>query len=122
MAKVMVVDDDATMVSLLTTLLQLEGHDVSHPEPGGSILEAAQRIRPDVLLMDVNLAHEDGIEVLKAICAAADLDGTYIVMQSGLNVFEECISAGADAFILKPYPPDELLEHIAEGTEDQDLN
>jgi DNA-binding response OmpR family regulator len=115
MAKVMLVDDDATMISLLTTLLQLEGHEVAQPAPGGSVVEAALEIQPEVLLMDVYLAHENGINTLKAIRATVELKDTYVVMQSGLNVSEECMMAGANAFLLKPYPPDELLACIKAG-------
>jgi CheY-like chemotaxis protein len=119
MAKVMLVDDDATMISLLTTLLQLEGHQVSKPDPGASVVQAAQQIQPDVLLMDVYLAHEDGIEMLKQMRSTPELKDTFVVMQSGLNASHECMSAGANAFLLKPYPPDELLACIA-GAQDKD--
>ena len=112
MRKVMVVDDDRTMVKLLQTLLELDGFRVVHASAGADVLPVVLAESPDVILMDVHLADADGLEVLKELHAAEHMPRPPVIMTSGLDVEEECKRAGASAFILKPYRPEELSQAI----------
>ncbi len=106
--KVMIVDDDRTMNLLLKTLLELDGYAVILAPRGDQVLNAALAEQPDAILMDVHIAEVDGIVVLQQIRQHPLLKGMPVIMSSGMDVGIECRAAGADAFILKPYPPDEL--------------
>ncbi|MCC6187888.1 MAG: response regulator [Anaerolineales bacterium] len=106
--KVLIVDDDRTMNSLLKTLLELDGFVVVMVTHGEKVLPLALAERPDAVLMDVHIAEADGMEVLRQIRRHPDLQRLPVVMSSGMDVERECRASGADAFILKPYPPDEL--------------
>jgi len=108
----MVVDDDRVMVSLLTMLLQMEGFEVMAPEPGKSIAEQALADRPDLVLMDVLMARADGIDILDQLRSNSDLMSLRVIMSSGMDVEEKCREHGADAFLLKPYTPDQLIQII----------
>jgi CheY-like chemotaxis protein len=112
MHKVMVVDDDSTMVSLLKTLLELDGFEVAASNRELDIIENIREEQPDVVLMDVYLTNEDGIELLTKIRSSADLEDLVVVMTSGMNVSEQCLLAGAHAFLLKPYNPNQLIKVI----------
>ena len=110
--KVMVVDDDRTMVTLLRTLLELDGYQVVQPKNAASVLESIAAERPDLVLMDVFLKGQDGIDLVRGLRKLPELAQTPVVMTSGMDVSEQSLAAGANSFMLKPYDPEVLLQTI----------
>lgn len=112
MPKVMLIEDDPTMRSLLSTLLDMEGYHVVLPEVESldGIFKIFQKEKPDLALLDVNLRDGTGFDLLQRINLDGDLQRTRILMSSGSDYREECSKAGADGFLLKPYMPDELIQ------------
>ncbi|MBN1286984.1 MAG: response regulator [Anaerolineae bacterium] len=108
MSKVMIVDDDRTTVSLLETLLDMDGFQVVLCPRGGEVIETMYTEKPDLVLMDYHLADMKGLEVLKLIRGDAEIAKTVVVMTSGLDVGPECQAAGANKFLLKPFDPGAL--------------
>ena len=109
MPKILIVDDDRATSTLLRTLFEIEGFTgVICPRPD-EVISTARRERPDVVLMDVHLAEVDSIEILQQFRADPDLLPMPVVMTSGMDVREKCYSAGATAFMLKPFKPTELV-------------
>jgi DNA-binding response OmpR family regulator len=106
--KVMIVEDDRTMNALLKTLLELDGFAVVLAPHGEMVLSTALAERPDVVLMDVHIAEADGMDLLRQIRLHPDLARLPVIMSSGMDMEYECRQIGADAFILKPYPPEQL--------------
>jgi CheY-like chemotaxis protein len=112
--KVLLAEDDATMVSLLKTLLKMEGFDAVSLYADADVAAALRKEKPDILLMDVNLANQNGLNILDEIRKDEDVNGIPVIMSSGSNLKEECITHGANGFLLKPYMPDELIKIIRE--------
>ncbi len=112
MTKVMIVDDDRTMVSLLRTLFELQGYQVLTALDRDTLLASLRSERPAVVLMDVFLSGLDGLDLLRQVRAAPDLTEMRVIMTSGMDLSESCLRAGANAFLLKPYSPDQLFELI----------
>lgn len=114
MLKVMLIEDDPTMVSLLSTLLDLEGFMVQAPanHQFEGLLNAIINEHPQVALVDVNLRTGSGLDLVREIRNEPEIKDIRILMSSGLNLKQECIQAGADGFILKPFMPDELIKLI----------
>lgn len=110
MAKVLLAEDDPTMMSLLQTLLKMEGYEVKVLNVDSDVPALVHQERPDVLLMDVHLGQQSGMEILEAIRKNDGLSNVRIVMTSGLNMRDECLHHGANAFLLKPFMPDDLLK------------
>lgn len=110
----MLIEDDHIMVSLLTTLLNLEGFIVTAPRDSliGGYLDAMQEEKPQVALVDVNLRTGSGLDLVRKIRKEPEICRTRILMYSGLNLQDECLKAGADGFILKPFMPDDLVKMI----------
>ena len=113
----MIVDDDRTMLGLLRTLLELEGFEVVHTGRGQVAPAMVRDERPELVLIDVHLADGDGLEVLRQIRADPDLTKSRVVMSSGMDVYQECMRAGSDGFILKPYTLDQLLSAVNRALE-----
>jgi CheY-like chemotaxis protein len=110
MPKVLLAEDDHTMVSLLKTLLKMEGFEVVALDVNADVPAAVQRENPDALLMDVHLGQQSGVDIVQAIRRNPALANVRIVMTSGLNMKEECLQHGANYFLLKPFMPDDLLK------------
>ena len=108
LAKVMIVDDDRTMTSLMQTLLELDGYDVVVVSRGGDVIARAEQTRPDIIVMDYHLADTYGVEIVKDIRAHSTLYHTPIVIASGMDVSDEVLAAGANEFLTKPFDPDDL--------------
>ena len=104
----MIVDDDRTMNSLLQTLLELDGFSVVLCPQGDQVLSTATAQKPDVILMDLHIGEANGLELLREIRQHPELKSLPVVMSSGMDVEDECQAAGANAFVLKPYPPEQL--------------
>lgn len=118
MSKVMVIEDDANMFSLLEMLLEFEGYDVVLWEGGEEIpqiIEAINRERPELILMDVHLRHLNGFEVLRKLRAEPELDGVRVLIASGVDMTEKSKQEGADGFILKPFMPVDLIDRIQQS-------
>ncbi len=115
MKKVFLADDDPTMVSLLETLLKIEGFEVGKIDVlQDDIFPSLREVLPAVLLLDVNLPNQNGLEIVKEMRKEEIFNNTRVIMASGMSLKDECLSGGADAFLLKPYMPDDLIELLRE--------
>jgi CheY-like chemotaxis protein len=103
------------MVSLLKILLEMDGFDVSNLSMGGKLIEKVRDEKPDLILMDVFLSDADGKEVLAELRNTKDLADLRVVMTSGMDLADQCMDAGADAFLLKPYTPEQLMKIIQQN-------
>jgi DNA-binding response OmpR family regulator len=111
MVKVLLADDDFTMVALLKTLLGMEGYQVATLlDKKGDILSNIRREKPDALLIDIYLGDRNGMDVVRQIRKTPDMKDLRIIMVSGTDKTEECLAAGANDFLLKPYMPEELFD------------
>ena len=112
MHKVMLVEDDPTMLSLLKTLMEIEGFQVVNVVDFEQIIDEIRQNIPDLILLDVHLGDISGFEVLEKLRQDEQLQNVVVIMSSGMDVQKQCIEKGADDFVLKPYMPDELIMKI----------
>ncbi|MBI5934037.1 MAG: response regulator [Chloroflexi bacterium] len=112
MPKVLLAEDDQTMVTLLKTLLKMEGYQVSALDGDADIVQSVLYEKPDVVLMDVHLFHTNGIEALTKLRATPGGENVRVLMTSGLDFRDMCLARGANAFIQKPFMPDDLLNEL----------
>ena len=109
MPKVLLAEDDPTMITLLKTLLKMEKFDVVAADIDADVPALALSEKPDVLFMDVHLGQQSGLEIVAAIRKTPELADLRVVMTSGLNMEAECLHNGANDFLLKPFMPDDLI-------------
>jgi DNA-binding response OmpR family regulator len=117
MPKVMVIEDDPTMRSLLVSLLEIEGFRVVQADYHQSIDQVVEFIleeHPDVLLLDLKLGNLNGLDLLNRLHQFDSGKDIRVLISSGRDASHECIQAGADDFIMKPFMPDELIAKIHE--------
>jgi DNA-binding response OmpR family regulator len=122
MNTVVVVDDDQVFSGLIKTVLELEGyHVVAVPWPD-DVVPTVRRVRPVLVFMDVHAGPGDTLGVLRELRADEALKGVSVVMTSGMDRSAECLAAGADTFVLKPFSPSELVTKIADLVAGQDTD
>lgn len=110
MSKVLIVDNDRTTVSLLKILFELDGYTVQIAGNPDVVLDEVRQAAPDVVMMDVFLSGGDGLELLRRMRGEPDLASVPVLMTSGMDLTDECLTAGAQGFLLKPYAPEQLTE------------
>jgi len=113
--KVLVVEDSATIVSVIQYFLELEGFEVFVAENGLVGLEMALRERPDVIVSDVNMPGMGGVAMVKALRGDARTSQIRIMMltsESSVESETEGLAAGADDYILKPVEPRRLAARV----------
>ena len=115
MAKVLLAEDDPTMVFLLQTLLNMEGFEPVAVDSEADVPGAVLREKPDVLFMDVHLGQQSGMDIVESIRKNPQIASVRVVMTSGLNVKEECLERGADDFLPKPFMPADLIGILQPG-------
>jgi DNA-binding response OmpR family regulator len=115
-ARILVADDDPTVLLLFTTLLVDEGYDVRGATTGHECLDAVRSQHPDIVLLDVMLPDMTGVEVCRRIKSEPGLEGTFVILVSGARVSSdyqaEGLNVGADGYIVKGVTNREFLARI----------
>ena len=109
MARIVLAEDDPTMVQLLGTLLRMDGYDVTAVDGNADVSAVVEQLKPDALMLDMIFAGQNGLQIVEAVRKGAVGAGLYILMMSGLGVGEDCVRCGADDFVPKPFDPDEIM-------------
>lgn len=119
---VLVLDDDRTFTGLLKTVFELEGYQAAIMIDPTDLMPTVQQIKPVLLVMDVHAGLGDTVGVLQELKSTETTRRLPVIMTSGMDRRDECLRAGADAFILKPFRPSELLELVEELLGKQDTS
>ena len=91
----------------------MEGYQVATLlDKPGDVLDNIRAAKPDVLLIDIFLGDRNGLDIVRQIRQMPDLNSMKIIMASGIDKTEDCLAAGANDFLLKPYMPNELFEKL----------
>jgi len=115
--KVLVVDDDAEIVELISDILTRDGRfDIRTASSGYEAGMATQQFRPDLILLDYMLPDVNGNVVCQTIRSNPEFENTRIIIVSGVIKQEEIdqlLRSGAENFIRKPFTIAELTEKVA---------
>ena len=117
MPRVLVVDDDPQVLRLLRVNFELEGYDVASASSGEEALDAIAAERPDVLVCDIMMPGIDGLEVVRRLRADPETSSLPVVMVSAKAQQTDLArgqEAGADAYVTKPFDPQDLLDAVAD--------
>ncbi|HEX9676635.1 MAG TPA: response regulator transcription factor [Anaerolineales bacterium] len=111
-AKILLVDDERSILDLLTAYLKPEGYQVFTAMDGPSALKAARAFKPDLIVLDVMLPGMDGVEVLSQLRRES---AVYVILLTAKAEETDKIvglSVGADDYLTKPFSPRELVARI----------
>jgi len=111
-AKLLIVEDEERLRSSLQEYFEREGFDVAVAEDGGSALATLDQVNPDLIILDVQLPHVDGLEVCQTVRQWVG-HSTGIIMISGIKkeMVDRVVGleVGADVYMTKPFETRELL-------------
>jgi DNA-binding response OmpR family regulator len=110
--RVLVVDDEETIVEFLTMGLTYEGWSVTAAMDGVEALEAAQRERPDLVILDLMLPKLDGMQVCRRLRARSDVPIIMLTARGELEDRVAGLDGGADDYLVKPFRFQELMARI----------
>ena len=111
-AKILLIEDDAKIVKVLTGDLEYEGYEVQST-PNGAALLTMDSGFPDLLLLDIWMSGVDGRDICKHLKQKEKTSRIPIVLISASKDIEHsALDAGADDFLAKPFEIDDLLEKI----------
>ena len=111
-AKILVVDDEQSILNLVTAYLRPEGYVVETAVNGRSALALIRTFQPDLIVLDIMLPGMDGLELLAQLRRESDV---YVILLTARN--EETdklvgLAVGADDYLTKPFSPRELVARI----------
>ena len=113
--KVLVIEDDAEIASLLTDFIRLHGYEAIRAEDGFRGMQMVEEIFPDLVLLDIMLPKMNGFDVLLKIKSQSSTKGVPVLMCSALNGMrdvEKCCEWGAEGYITKPFDLNRVSKKI----------
>lgn len=113
--KILLVDDDPDIIELLAYNLKKEGYETASAFDGIEAVEVAKTFKPDLILLDVMMPKQDGIETARQIRQISEFKDTYILfLTARAEEYTEvaAFDVGADDYIVKPIKPRALISRI----------
>jgi len=113
--KVLVVDDDLGMREVLESILATENVEVCTAVDGRDAVQKTLAAKPDLILLDIGMPKLNGLTFCKAIRAGAETRNIPIIIVTSLTApgrLEECMDAGADDFVGKPFQVEDVLIRV----------
>lgn len=115
MKKILIVEDHEDIREVIRITLEMERYELHEAADGQQALRLAAQIRPDLVLSDVVMPGMDGLSLCKQIKGDPALKRTKVVLLSSRDRPEDRktgTGAGADAYVVKPYSPLDLLSTV----------
>src|SRR4051812_27826473 len=111
-ARILVVDDEPSILRALRTLLSRHGFQVETAETGREVLESHAYRRSDLILLDLGLPDIDGFEVIRGVREQSDAPIIILSVRGAEHDKVAALNLGADDYLTKPFGVDELLARI----------
>lgn len=115
MTTVVLAEDDVDIRDLVQIVLEGMDLTVTAVGTGADALVACRELRPRLMLLDITMPGMNGLEVCRAVRSDSELADTPIILMTAraqASDVEAGMEAGADTYIIKPFGPIELREHV----------
>ncbi len=112
MTKILVIDDEPSIVNLINAYLKPEGYEVLTASDGNAGIKAARSFKPDLIILDLMLPGMDGIELLTRLRRESNV---YVILLTAKTEETDRViglSVGADDYVTKPFSPRELVARV----------
>jgi len=116
--KVLLCDDDDVMAELLGSILEAEGYNVSVATNGVECLATYAAVKPDLLVVDLEMPLKDGFEVLTELKKRPEANGNPIIVISANQApahLERARALGAGQYLIKPFDCESLISKVKEA-------
>lgn len=115
MAKILIVEDNEMNMRLFSDLLKTKGHQIFECLEGKKALNMALEIKPDLILMDIQMPEVDGLTATKLIRQEKEISQTKIIAVTAFAMpgdLERILAGGLDGYISKPISIPDFLDTI----------
>jgi CheY-like chemotaxis protein len=115
---VLIADDEPSMRLLVHATIESDDYTVVEAADGAEAWAMVQKLRPSLVLLDVQMPERTGIEVLRSIKADSSLNATKVILLTSKaqeSDVEAGLIAGADFYLTKPFSPLDLLTRVEEA-------
>jgi two-component system, OmpR family, alkaline phosphatase synthesis response regulator PhoP len=115
--KILVVDDEPSIVKLIKATLEARGYQVVTAFDGLEALTEAKTQKPDLIVLDVMMPHVDGLEARKRLLADPKTADIPVIHLSAIGDYEQQLKAvahGVTDYVTKPFAPSELAQRVAD--------
>jgi two-component system KDP operon response regulator KdpE len=116
MTRVLVVDDEPSMLRALRLNLSARGYEVITAEDGTTALNELGIGEPSVIILDLGLPDIDGLDVIRAIRTSSQVPIVVLSAREGSHDKEAALDLGADDYVTKPFEMNELLARLRAAT------
>lgn len=113
--RILVVEDDRSLVVLVVYMLSHEGYQVSSVSDGTQALAVIRQLKPALIVLDLGLPGLSGDEICKAIRRDPELASTFVLVLTALDDHQarrRVREAGADCYMCKPFDPERLVRVV----------
>jgi len=110
--RILVVDDQAKIRRFMRSTLVSEGYEVSEAKTGEAALEGIRELRPDLVVLDMNMPGMGGLEACRAIRRDSNIAVIMLTVRNSEEDKVAALDAGADDFVTKPFSTPELMARI----------
>lgn len=112
--EVLIVDDEASVVEVVTLYLEREGFIVRQARDGLEALTSIEERAPDLIVLDLMLPHIDGLEVMRRVRGGSDREVPVIMLTARSQETDRIygLELGADDYVTKPFSPAELVARV----------
>jgi DNA-binding response OmpR family regulator len=110
--KVLIVDDDLALTDVLSFTMRRAGYEVVPANDGLTALERWESEAPDLVILDLNLPHLDGLEVCRQIRAKSEIPIVILSVRDRDEDVAAGLMCGADDYIVKPFSPKQLVARV----------
>ena len=120
MARILLIDDEPMIRTVVRQLFEPRGHEVLLAEDGARGIAMAQRQHPDVIILDLMMPIMDGYRVMEILGQQQRTARIPVIVLTALpfeEVHERCVDAGARTVLVKPFDADQLNEALSDGLE-----
>jgi CheY-like chemotaxis protein len=114
---VLVADDNADILGLVTAVLERSGYEVVTVSDGAQALASVEERKPDLAVLDITMPDIDGLEVLRRLRADTRTSGLPVILLSAQAQeadVDRGFATGASAYLKKPFSPRQLTERVAD--------
>lgn len=116
-SKVLVIDDDVSFLESICVILREEGFDVYDARTAESGFEAMVSVKPDLIMLDINLPDKNGFDVLVSVKKSKDFSSIPVMLITAdtadtASTVDEAFDKGADDCVFKPMNPADTIKRI----------